>query len=59
MEVTRELVERLAALAGKDMSESEKTRMGACLEEVLSRVTALERLKIEEELPGQEAAECI
>lgn len=56
MEITQELVERIAHLARLALSEDEKARMSAQLEEILGSMTALDRLHFEEEPLEQEGA---
>jgi len=54
MKITQELVERIARLARLSLSEEEKARMRAQLEDILGSMTALDRLTLEEEVPAQE-----
>lgn len=49
MEITRELVERIAHLARLTLSDEEKTRMSAQLEDILGSMTALDRLTLEQD----------
>ena len=49
MEITQELVERIAQLARLTLSEDEKARMRAQLEHVLGSVAPLETLCLEED----------
>ena len=53
MELTKELVERIGALTRLTLSEEEKLRMCARLEEVLGGVTSLETLQLAEDLPDE------
>lgn len=54
MKITQELVDRIAHLARLTLSEDEKTRMSAQLEEILGSMTSLETLCLEEELPEED-----
>ncbi len=54
MEITQELVERIAHLARLTLSEEEKARMSAQLEDILGSMTSLETLCLEEELPEED-----
>lgn len=58
MEITQELVERIAHLARLTLSEEEKARMGAQLEDILGSMTALDRLCLEDE-PEEERADVL
>lgn len=49
MDITQELVERIAHLSGLTLSEGERARMTTQLEGVLSSVTKLDALVLEEE----------
>lgn len=55
MNITQELVERIAHLARLALPEEEKERMAAQLEDILCSMTALDRLVLEEELPSEGA----
>lgn len=48
VEITQELVERIAHLGRLTLSEDEKARMSAQLEDILGSMTALETLCLEE-----------
>lgn len=54
MKITQELVERIAHLARLTLSEDEKMRMSAQLEDILGSMTALDKLTLEEEPEQQE-----
>jgi len=56
MEITQELVERIAKLARLTLSEEEKARVSAQLEDILGSMTALDRLRFEEE-PSEQGGE--
>lgn len=51
MEITKELVERIARLSRLALSEEEKERMGAQLEDILGRMACLDDLRLEEDKP--------
>lgn len=54
MEITQELVDRIAHLARLTMTPEEKERMRTQLEEILGSMTALDRLTLEEDTDAQE-----
>ncbi len=56
MEITQELVERIAHLARLTLSEEEKARMSAQLEDILGSMTSLETLCLEE-LPEEDGGD--
>lgn len=56
VKITQELAQRIAGLARLTLPEEEKARMSAQLEDVLGRVTALDRLRLEEE-PSEQRGE--
>lgn len=49
MNITQELVDRIAHLARLTLPEEEKERMAAQLEDILGSMTALDRLMLEED----------
>ena len=56
MKITQELVDRIAHLARLTLSEDEKTRMSAQLEDILGSMTSLETLCLEE-LPEEDGGD--
>ena len=56
MEITQELVERIAHLARLAMTQEEKERMCTQLEEILGSMTALDKLTLEENMHTQESS---
>ena len=49
MEITKELVERIARLSRLALSEEEKERMSAQLEDILGKMVCLDDLQLEED----------
>ena len=53
MDITQELVERIARLSRLTLSDEEKTRMGEELKNILGGLTSLETLHLEGDLPKE------